>query len=58
VTGPDAYPVTVRTEKDGKEATFEAKYVLVSGFKPTLTPINVSRAVMEHIVLYEGRLDL
>ena len=26
----DAYPVTVRTEKDGKEVVFEAKYVLVS----------------------------
>ena len=27
---PDAYPVTVTTEKDGKEETFNAKYVLVS----------------------------
>lgn len=26
---PDAYPVAVVTEKDGKEETFEAKYVLV-----------------------------
>lgn len=26
---PDAYPVTVVTEKDGKEETFEAKYALV-----------------------------
>ena len=26
---PDAYPVTVVTERDGKEETFQAKYVLV-----------------------------
>lgn len=26
---PDAYPVTVRTEKDGKEEVFKAKYALV-----------------------------
>ena len=30
VNDPDAYPVTVRTDKDGKEVDFEAKYVLVS----------------------------
>ena len=26
---PDAYAVTIKTEKDGKEETFEAKYALV-----------------------------
>jgi len=30
VDSADAYPVTVRVEKDGKEEKFKAKYVLVN----------------------------
>jgi len=54
---PNAHPVTVRTEKDGKAKFFEAKYVLVSFVALIiLLSTQVSRAVMEHIVLFVDHL--
>ena len=37
---PNAYPVAVLTEKDGKEETFEAKFVLVHLLISTRLHIN------------------
>lgn len=54
----DAYPVTVVTEKDGKEEAFVAKYALVSLiiFVNKNGRVTVSRVVMARIVLCENRL--
>jgi phenol 2-monooxygenase len=56
VGGPNAHPVTVRTEKDGKTEFFEAKYVLVSFITVISIITHVSRVVTEHTVLFEDRL--
>lgn len=56
---PDAYPVAVVTEKDGKVETFEAKYVLVHlliSLRLLNRRVTVFRAVMVHTALFEDRL--
>ena len=59
---PDSYPVTIVTEKEGKEEIFKAKYALVhlsvsikSFCNLNDGRITVSRAAMGHTVLFESR---
>ena len=59
---PDSYPVTIVTEKEGKEEIFEAKYALVHlsvSIKSFCIfsdgRITVSRVAMGHAVLFESR---
>lgn len=48
---PEAYPVKVTAEKDGKEVVFEAKYVLVSiHFRRIRRGLMIYRAATAHIV--------
>jgi len=60
---PESYPVTVVTEKDGKEKIFEAKFALVHlliilGCRVSAwnRQVTVFRAVMVHTVPFEGHL--
>ena len=59
LNGPDPYPVSVVTEKAGRQETFEAKYVLVCLFVSSINEYcysPIDRAVMVPTVQFEGRL--
>lgn len=57
---PDAYPVTVTTERNGKEEVFQAKYALVNFPAQTqmwTLDLPHNRAAMAHTVPYAAPLD-
>lgn len=53
VTDPEAFPVTVVTEKNGAQETFKAKYVLVSMHWASVDcALKIGRPAMVHIAPY------
>jgi phenol 2-monooxygenase (NADPH) len=56
---PNALAITVTAEKDGKELSYRAKYVLVSKFMPFTAGLLIYRirVVMVRIALFEDLLD-